>query len=188
MPGTGQTGPPTPDPQRRGLTGGFTLIELVAVLVILSIIAISAIPVLASLDDTRGGMAARELVRDLTYARQRAVATGTRTWVQFDTAAETWTVLAEDPTNPGKANASVITDPGTGTPFVKTLATGSFAGVELVSAAFTGGADNDLGFDWLGRPLDKNETLLTSQGAAQVSGGHQVTIEAVTGHIAYVAP
>jgi len=116
--------------------GGFTLIELVAVLVIVAVLAAVAVPSLDAIGETRAAMAARQLLRDLTFARQRAVATGTRTWVVFDIDAETWSVLGEDPAAPGRAGATVLTDPATGRDHVQRLDAGSFVGVGISSAAF----------------------------------------------------
>ena len=165
---------------------GFTLIELVAVIVIIAVLAAVAAPALDSLSDTSATMAARTLLHDLTFARQRAVATGTVTWVVFDTGAETWSVLAEDPDNPGRAAAAVLTDPATGGNFTCTLGTGTFAGVAITAAAFDG--DVEVGFDWLGRPLNAAEADLAAQGSVTLTGNHVVNVAIGTGTITYVAP
>lgn len=88
--------------------GGFTLVEMVAVLVLVAIIAVVAVPSVNSFGDTRAAMAARQLQRDLTFARQRAIATGTKTWVSFNLAENAWTLLTEDPENPGRNSATVL--------------------------------------------------------------------------------
>ena len=166
--------------------GGFTLIELIAVIVILGILSIVALPAMNSMDDTRTTMASRQLLRDLTFARQHAVATGTVTWVVFNTGAETWQILEEDTSNPGRANATVMTDPATGQSYTITLGTDAYAGTEVVSAAID--ADVEVGFDWLGRPLNAAETALAAQGVVTLNDGHVVNIAAETGYAEYVAP
>jgi len=172
--------------RRRGRGGGFTLVELVAVLVIVAVLAAAVAPSLRATDGVRGAMAAKQLLRDLTFARQRAVATGARSWVVFDTGAETWTMLAEDPDNPGRAGARVLTDPSDGGFYIETLGSGSFIGMSIVSASFDGASE--VGFDWLGRPLNATESDLSAQGTVMLSGGHLVTVAAETGYMAYVSP
>ena len=169
--------------------GGFSLIELVAVLVIVGILAGAAVVTLSSTSDNRATMAAKQLVRDLTFARQRAVATGTPSWIDFDPApgAETWTVKAEDPVSvpTGWADATELTDPATGQDFVQTLGVGSFAGVALSAADFD--TFQIVGFDWMGQPWTYDggsELALVLDGTITISGGHTVTVEAGTGHIA----
>ncbi len=176
--------------RRPRMGGGFSLIELVAVMVIVGILAGAAVVTLSSTSDNRATMAAKQLVRDLTFARQRAVATGTPSWILFDPVpgAETWTVKAEDPVSPATGYldaASPLTDPATGQDFVQTLGVGSFAGVALSAADFD--TFQIVGFDWMGQPWTYSgvmESALVVDGTITISGGHTVTVEAGTGHIA----
>jgi prepilin-type N-terminal cleavage/methylation domain-containing protein len=166
--------------------GGFTLIELLAVIVVLAVLAGAAVPAFTSLAERRSGHAARLLQRDLTYARQRAIATGTRSWVVFDINAETWSVLAENPSSPGRAGATVITDPATGRPFTQLLGAGEFVGVEIMSAAFDAGSE--VGFTWLGEPLNSSQTALTVNGQVVLTGLFTVTVARRTGFVEVLAP
>lgn len=166
--------------------GGFTLIELIAVMLLTAILAASAIPAIGSIGNTRQTVAAKTLLHGVTLARQNAVATGTRTWVVFDAAAETWSVLVEDPRNPGRTNATTMTDAATGHDFTEQLDIGDFSSVQIISADFDGGSE--IGFDWQGRPLNVAENDLAADGLVVLSGNHQITVEVETGHIQYVAP
>jgi Tfp pilus assembly protein FimT len=162
--------------------------EVVAVMVVMGIIAGVAVVSLGATVGNRPAMAAKQLQRDLTFARQRAVATGTKSWVVFAAVLgeDSWQVLAEDPDNPGRGNASSLTDPATGEGFTQMLESGRFVGVALSSVNFDGGVE--IGFDWQGQPLNDSEAALAAQGSVVLTGNHTVTVETATGHVAYVAP
>lgn len=184
-----RTDHPCSDPARRAASAArraFSLLELVAVMVIAGILAISAVPAMNSLADARADTAARDLHRDLSFARQRAVATGTRTWVVFDTAVETWSVLAENPSSPGRAGAAAITDPATGSAMTKRLGINAYGGVSVLSAAFDGAAE--VGFDWLGQPLNSTESALAAPGSVQLTGGRIVSVVPGTGLVTLNLP
>ncbi|MCP3905443.1 MAG: prepilin-type N-terminal cleavage/methylation domain-containing protein [Planctomycetes bacterium] len=168
---------------RRG--GGFTLIEAVSVMVILAILAAAAVPAISNFTDSRASAAGHMLLHDVTFARQHAVATGTITWVKFDAAAETWTLQAETGAA-GKANAVTMTDVATNANYVKTLMTGDFPDVQVVSAVFDGGAD--IGFDWLGAPLTGDATTLAADGTVTLTSSVTLTVEKGTGHAVFAAP
>lgn len=173
-------------PRRGRRGGGFSLIELIAIMVMLGVIAIVAIPSIASLDADRASIAAQQLLRDLSFARQRAVASGTRVWVVFDTGAQTWSVLAEDPSVPGRANATVIVDPATGKDFIQPLDVNQFIGVQLQAVDFDG--DVEIGFDWLGQPLNATENPLAATGSVTLTGNLVVNVATDTGYVTYVRP
>jgi len=166
--------------------GGFTLLELIAVMVIVAILAAVAVPTVGSIGNTRGAAAGRQLLRDLTFARQHATATGTRTWVVFDVSSETWSVLAEDPSSPGRSSALVIDDAATGRTFVQTLGSGTYFGVGITSASFDGAAE--VGFDWLGEPLNSGESALAANGVVTLSTGHTVTVLQGSGLAIFASP
>ncbi len=172
--------------RRSRMNGGFTLIELIAVMVLIAILAATSIPALTSISQTRAAAAAVDLQRSMTFARQNAVSTGTRTWVVFDVGANSWSILKENPLTPGRAGASLIIDPAHGQDYVEILDSDTTAGVNLLSATFDAGSE--IGFDWLGRPLNASENDLAAAGAVMLTGNHLVTVEAETGHIRYVAP
>ncbi len=157
---------------------------MIAVVVILGILAAVAVPKLTNLGSTRSGMAGKQMLRDLTFARQRAVATGTVTWVVFNTGAGTWSVKSENPASPGIAGATIITDTATGQPYTSTLGVNNYAGVSMTSCNFGGGSQ--IGFDWLGKPRINDSTALASQGSVVLSSGNSVTVQPTTGYIRYV--
>jgi prepilin-type N-terminal cleavage/methylation domain-containing protein len=160
----------------------FSLVELIAVMVLISIMAAVAIPALGNLPSTRAATAARQLARDLTFARQQAAARGVSVWVVFSTTNESYSILAESVATPGLANALTINDPATGQPFVQRFMSGEFTDVHLSSASIGGVASTHLGFDWLGRPQNLSGALLTSASSVSInSGAYTVSVEPQTG-------
>ncbi len=160
--------------------------ELVAVMTVMGIVAATAVVSLSTTTAKRSSMAGRQLQRDMTFARQRAVATGTVSWLDFETNAGAWTVRVENPASLGRATAPVLTDPATGGEFVQSMNTGSFAGVTISTVDLDG--EDWIGFDWLGRPLDKTgeATPFATDGTVTFSGGDSVTVDKDTGHIVFV--
>jgi Tfp pilus assembly protein FimT len=156
---------------------------MVVVIALTAILAAVAAPALSSAPALRAKVASRQLLRDLTYARQRAIATGTTVWVVFNASTESWSLLAESPASPGRAGASAITDMASGYDYTQTLNTGLFPGVEIVSVGIDSG--NEIGFDWLGQPLNASQTALTSQAIITLSGSNTIRIEPRTGHVRY---
>src|SRR4051812_24800357 len=76
-----------------GRSRGFTLVEILAVVVIIGIASAIVIPQIGSRDDLKGAAAARVLVADLIYAQNLAVATQSTTYVKFDTANNKYSLL-----------------------------------------------------------------------------------------------
>lgn len=70
----------------RANTGhGFTLVELLVVVVIMGIIAVSVLPTVSHASSAQAGVARDEVVRMLEYARARAGTTGEPCGVSVDT-------------------------------------------------------------------------------------------------------
>jgi len=151
------------------------------VIVLTAILAGVAVPAMSGLAATRARVASRHLARDLTFARERALATGVTVWVSFNAATDTYIMLDETLALPGRASATATTDPATGRAFSQTFTSGEFAGVDIASVAIGGGTGNEVGFDWLGRPRDQAQAALTSVATITLSGGNSVTIEPETG-------
>ena len=170
----------------RTSVGGFTLIELLTVLVIVAVLAGVAVPTLNTMSGSRSSMAARQLLRDLTFARQRAIATGTTSWVVFNTPLSRWTVMAENPLAPGRAGATAISDLATGRTYVISLNTGDFVGVTITGCNFD--AATEIGFNWLGKPLNSTSANLAANGTVNLSGGVQITVYRGTGHVEQTLP
>ena len=155
--------------RRRARTSGrgFSLVEVIAVLVIVSILSVSAWAVTQRSYQTRQRAAARQLVNDFMYIRELALTTGQNTWAKVYISSNKvryyQTPLGAATTSSAATN---LTDPTTGNQMITYLGTSSansiYAGVSI--GTFNGGTSstNWIGFDWLGRPTDLNGTLLTA--------------------------
>jgi prepilin-type N-terminal cleavage/methylation domain-containing protein len=140
---------------------GFSLIELIAVLSIITIVAVVSIPALSRIPRIRQAAAAAELVSDLSYARELAMTTGGRVWVEFDQVAGTYTVLTETTARAGRLTASAITDPATGRSFIAVPGDSVLGAAALTSMSVPGGGST-IRFDWQGLPYNAGDTLITS--------------------------
>jgi len=123
---------------------GFTLIEILMVVVIMGIAAAIIVPQMAPRNDLQCASAARSLMGDLLYAQSRSIALGQMQYVQFNTSTNTYQVL--DTISPNH----VITHPVNQTPYTVTTGTGSLPNVAINSASFD--SNTTVAFDSMGIP------------------------------------
>ncbi len=158
---------------------GFSLIELLIVIVILGIAAAIAVPMISSAASMQIRAAGSMVAADLEYAKSMAISRGQMYSVVFDAGNETYEI--RDPNN------SVIGHPiKKGFTYVVDFANdGRLDRVDVVSANFDG--ETTIGFDYLGSPysVGGSSSALNSGVISLQAGGisKTVTIEAVTGFI-----
>ncbi len=147
---------------------GFTIIELVAVMVIAGIIASIAAPRFIGVDafDARGSYGT--LVSALRYAQKTAIAQRRNVYANVN--ASTHTLCLGYASN----CSSAVIDPATQTAYSKTLSNNV-----IITASTT-----PIGFDGLGRPVPNAVATFTIQNAVVPSESTRtITVEAETGYV-----
>jgi type II secretion system protein H len=169
----------------RRAAAGFTLIEILVVVVILGIISAIIVPQINSRDDLKASSAARALTADLIYAQNLAITRQQMIYVKFDAAAETYKVV--DSVSP----ENVLTHPVLLSPFLVSL--GANATTPQLRTVMIGTASFDgqpiIGFDEMGVPYSVTPAGAASAmtaGSVGLTCGSMtmtVTIEPYTGSI-----
>lgn len=136
--------------QRKPADGGFTLIEIIIVVVILGIAAAIAVPMLSSAADMKARAAANRIAADLEYAKGLAVTHQTGYAVVFDPGNESYDIrkspygTGDIIVNPVRSDSSYVVDFG---------ADSNFERVNIVSANFDSDSSDAVTFDYLGTPF-----------------------------------
>jgi len=185
----GQDGRATPDiastAHRAARTRAFTLIELVVVTALAAVVAVTAVPLLASSSGRSLSRASRELALQIKMVRDLAASTHRRTWIEFDTANNLCNVYIESPTTPGRASRIWVTDPVTGSSQYRIQYNqGEFSGILLATASF--GGRSELEFDRLGQPYNGLSAALTADGSVILTSGTASRTVMVTSETGFV--
>jgi prepilin-type N-terminal cleavage/methylation domain-containing protein len=162
---------------------GFTLIELMVVVVVIAIMAALSAPLISSWLAVTPEAAARTLVSDLLYAQNLAITTRTPVCISFGPSSYTIS-----------SAGSTVTDPVTAQPYVVYIGsggTGPLAGVSINSLTLGNPINTVLAFDELGQPMAGGSTTtattpLTSSGSVVLKGQSNsitVWIEPGTGNL-----
>lgn len=157
---------------------GFTLIELVMIIVILGIVALASMPKTAAEPRVRLEAACQRIALDLRYVQAMSLAQQVRFGISFDPATETYFAY--------RVNVGTkARDPQTRNNFdVSFTALNEFKGMDIASTNFS----NKMEFDSTGAPYNGSGVILSSQGIVtiQTTGGtysRTVRIEAKTGKV-----
>lgn len=157
---------------------GFTLVELLIVIVLLAIAAGLALPMLGDSKQLQLREAARLLAADIEFARNESIAHGGDTrLMKFDTNNNLyWIAPASTPDTP-------ITDVVRQEPFLVAFGAGRASSLSLVTIqSISLGGDDELGFDAYGSPDQSTTARVTlAAGAATLivrvaPGSGEVTI------------
>jgi prepilin-type N-terminal cleavage/methylation domain-containing protein len=171
---------------------GFTLIEILVVVVILGIASAIVIPQIGSRDDLNVSSAARTLMADLIYAQNLAIAKQKAYYVRFYgqsySVCDANTLVAIDhPLQPTLNNGKYIVTFGDQASPTPSGVTPGLERVSLHEPSFLG--QTVLGFDELGQPFafdpsTTTSTTMTAAGTIQLQSGDQtmtISVQPFTG-------
>lgn len=164
----------------RNKAGGFSLVELIVVMLVISILAVLVIEKIATvLSATRAQLAANELSVNLRYIRNMAMDRERTTRVIFSVVSNSYAVAIYDTNSFVAAN-----DPVKQSPWKVTISD-RFTGVALANVNIDGLGGATLYFSATnGVPLiDTNGAPLTTNGSITFNSGVTMTIMPGTGYI-----
>jgi prepilin-type N-terminal cleavage/methylation domain-containing protein len=156
----------------------FTLIEIIAVVVILAIAALIAIPAFSGASQMQVKAAADKLAADIEYAKSLAVTTQKVHRVTFNVGAKSYDIR-------DMSTNTVVNDPVRKSAFTVTYPKDSrLSSVTLQSATFGGGSS--VQFDSTGTPQDSGGAALGAAGTVVLAAKGQtytIKVEPVTGYV-----
>ncbi len=160
---------------------GFTMIELILVVMILSIAALMAIPMVSNAADIQVRSAANRIAADLDYAKGLAITHQCAYSVVFDVSGESYEIQeagGTDVENPLTGASSFVVDFSTDNRLNK---------VNIDSADFDPDSSDTITFDYMGSPysggnistpLNSGQITLQADGFTLI-----VDVEPVTGYV-----
>jgi len=158
-------------------SGGFTLVELLIVIAIISIAALTAIPMMSSAASMQIRSAANMITADLEYAKSMAISRAQNFSVIFDAGADSYRIEDQDSNvlpHPVKKGFNYVID------FQND---GRLKKVDIVSVDFD--TTSEVIFDYLGSPFNGSSTPLNNGVINLQAGGtaSTITVEPVTGYV-----
>jgi prepilin-type N-terminal cleavage/methylation domain-containing protein len=149
---------------------GFTIIEIMIVIVILSIAALAAIPLMSSAASVQIRSAANLIAADLEYAKSMSISRGQYYYVVFNESTDSYRI--ED------QSGTIIDHPvKKGFSYIESFPDESrLSKVDITNVTFT---SDQVGFDCLGSPTDNGGSITISADEITAT----ITVEPVTGYI-----
>lgn len=159
------------------LSKGFTLVEVLIVVVIIAIAAMTVIPMMSSAASVQIRSAVDMVAADMEYAKSMAISKGQRYSVVFDKDTESYAIKNQDGVtiaHPVKKGFNYVVDFRNDSRLNR---------VDIVDVDFD--ATSEIKFDYLGSPYNGNDNPLNSGVINLQAAGATatITVEPVTGFI-----
>lgn len=152
-------------------SGGFTLIEIIVVIVIIGIITMVAVPQMANtLRTKRLYDAVEKLNDDLNYCRDYAISQRTNTWIDYNIGLNRYRLFY----GTSLPTRLPLIDPARNSSAWLTISD-DFTGVSLQSVSFGG---LSISFNWWGTPSEGGTVVLTNG-----LNNRTITVNAETGYV-----
>jgi prepilin-type N-terminal cleavage/methylation domain-containing protein len=151
------------------ISGGFTIMEIIIVVVIIGIAAMLAVPMMSSASSLQIRSAANMVAADLEYARSMAISRGQYFYVVFDDVNESYRI--ED------QNSNVIQHP-VKKGFTYVISYQNDSRLSRVGITGTSFSNDKVRFDYLGSPDAGGNVVLQADGTSKT-----IIVEPVTGFI-----
>lgn len=166
---------------KTGLQRGFSMVEILVVIVIIAIAAMMAVPMFSSAGSVQVKSAANIIAADLEYAKSMAITRGQNYSVVFDKAAESYRIVDQD--------GNTISHPvKKGFSYVMNFRSDSrLSRVDISTVDFQPGASDTITFDYLGSPYS-GQGVANPLNSGQIRIGAEgvtatISVEPVTGFI-----
>jgi prepilin-type N-terminal cleavage/methylation domain-containing protein len=150
----------------------FTIIELVAVIVVASILAATVMPAVSRLGTMRESAGAWEIRRQLAYARERAVASGVPVGVRFSQADQTIELRAVSPAGGVTALIDALGRPEAALPFADRFSSNFIADAVTVTLP----ANEDRTTIWFGHTGTPHARTALGVRAGDTSEDLRITV------------
>ncbi len=164
---------------RRARQRGFTLIELIMVIVLLGVLAVYAVPRIFNSNDFNARGFHDETLSILRYAQKTAIAQRRTVCLTFTINSVTLNIASAAPTPAVSTPTCVPSSPLQG-PRGESPAT-----ITAKSGVSYSSTPTNFNFDGLGQPINADGTgaLLTTSSTISINNAADVMVEAVTGYV-----
>lgn len=154
---------------------GFTIVELLIVVVILSIVALTAIPMMSSAASIQIRSASNMIAADVEYTRSMAISRGKYYSIEFNTSADSYCIKDSN-------TGVIIKNPLTKGDYIISFKNERrLSRVDITNANFSGAST--IAFDCLGSPNSGGTVNLKAGGINTT-----ITVEPVTGFVTISNP